>query len=63
MARQISTRQPNQITNTPATVQACTSDLRTPAQQTTANAAATNQAAQARMAASDTAAAKTWGRR
>ncbi|GED89334.1 hypothetical protein [Streptomyces sp. 6-11-2] len=62
MAREISAQQPNEIASAPATVQACASDRRTPAERAVANGAANNQSAGARMAASDAAAVKTWGR-
>lgn len=57
MARKISTQQPNQIATPPATVQACASDLRTPAEQQAAAGAANNQFAQTRMSAAEQAAA------
>lgn len=48
MARKISARQPNQTVAQPATPQTCASDLRTPAEQTTAAADASVQSALAK---------------
>lgn len=52
------TPQPNRILAEPATVETCTGDLRTPAEQTAAAGAANNQFAETRMAAADQAGAK-----